>query len=118
MSTLDSLVIDSVTYLGQSIDLSYARNPNGVGPFVVQNPTFNKNNNLLDLQEHHKSLTVFPNPFLDFMNVNSDSYFIITDILGRIMYSFNGVSFINTSSWKPGLYFVNSGRESFKVIKQ
>ena len=118
LSTLDSLVIDSVTYLGQSTDLSYARNPNGVGPFVVQNPTFNKNNNLLDLQENHKSLTVFPNPFIDFMNVNSDSYFIITDILGRIMYSFNGISFINTSSWKPGLYFVNSGRESFKVIKQ
>ena len=45
LSNSDSSIIDSITYLPQVDDVSFARNPNGTGPFSMMTPTFNKNNN-------------------------------------------------------------------------
>ena len=41
----DQTLIDEVTYPGQTLELSYSRNPNGTGPFKWQSPTFNRSNN-------------------------------------------------------------------------
>lgn len=41
----DGTLIDEIVYPGQTLELSYSRNPNGTGPFKWQNPTFNRTNN-------------------------------------------------------------------------
>ena len=47
LSNTDSTIIDSVSFLTQLEDISFARNPNGIGLFEMMLPTFNKNNNLI-----------------------------------------------------------------------
>lgn len=38
-------IVDQVNYGTQTADMAYARVPNGIGNFVIQNPTFNASNN-------------------------------------------------------------------------
>ena len=40
----DSTIIDEVAYPAHNSELSYSRNPNGIGSFRWQAPTFNKSN--------------------------------------------------------------------------
>lgn len=40
----DGTLIDEVVYPGQTLELSYSRNPNGTGVFKWQNATFNRTN--------------------------------------------------------------------------
>jgi hypothetical protein len=44
LSKPDGIIIDEVTYSAQNLELSYARNPDGTGPFKWQTPTFNRTN--------------------------------------------------------------------------
>ncbi len=46
LSTPEGTLIDKVIYPGQSIELSFARNPDGTGSFKWQVPTFNSSNNI------------------------------------------------------------------------
>jgi hypothetical protein len=41
----DQLIIDEVEYPSQTLELAYARNPDGTGLFIWQVPTYNKSNN-------------------------------------------------------------------------
>ncbi|SDS01478.1 Por secretion system C-terminal sorting domain-containing protein [Polaribacter sp. KT25b] len=41
----DNSIIENITFGVQQDDMSYARNPNGTGDFVIQSPTFESNNN-------------------------------------------------------------------------
>lgn len=45
ISDRDGYILDGVVYPGQTMELSYSRNPDGTGKFIWQNPTFNKSNN-------------------------------------------------------------------------
>ena len=45
-SDIDFNILDSVVFGEQATDMGYARVPNGVGNFVIQNPTFSSSNNL------------------------------------------------------------------------
>jgi len=61
-------LVDGLTFGEQQTDMGYARVPNGIGPFVIQSPTFSNNNDLLSSQLEYKD----------------DRQLIkITDILGR-----------------------------------
>lgn len=44
LSTPDGTLIDKVIYTGQTLELSFARNPDGTGSFIWQLPTFNSSN--------------------------------------------------------------------------
>jgi hypothetical protein len=46
LSTPEGDLIDKVIYPGQTIELSFARNPDGTGSFKWQVPTFNSSNNI------------------------------------------------------------------------
>jgi hypothetical protein len=46
LSAPDGTLLDKVIYPGQSIELSFARNPDGTGEFVWQTPTYNSSNNI------------------------------------------------------------------------
>jgi len=44
LSKPDLTLIDETVYPGQTLELSYSRDPNGTGPFKWTNPTFNTSN--------------------------------------------------------------------------
>jgi hypothetical protein len=123
LSNSDGTIIDSVTYLTQLDDISYSRNPNGIGPFSMMTPTFrNNNNNITSINNIDKSsINVYPNPFTNRLNIVSDYKVQITDMLGRtILYLNVPYKTINTSSWNTGVYFINligSSQKRIKLIK-
>ncbi|MBP8724835.1 MAG: CotH kinase family protein [Saprospiraceae bacterium] len=57
-------LVDSVLFGEQQDDIAYARRPNGSGPFVSQNHTFNKNNDPDVTEDAGPRLNVsfYPNP--------------------------------------------------------
>jgi len=119
LSNSDSSIIDSITYLPQSEDVSFARNPNGTGPFSMMIPTFNKNNNVTAIEDIPVSSYVcYPNPFSDKLNVICDEGFFVMDIFGRIILESNhSEKTINTSSWNVGFYFIHLKGNSNTTIK-
>ena len=61
-------LVDGLTFGEQQTDMGYARVPNGIGPFVIQSPTFSNNNDLISSQFEYKD----------------DRQLVkITDVLGR-----------------------------------
>ena len=46
LSLPDGTLTDKVIFPGQSIELSFSRNPDGTGSFRWQTPTFNSSNNI------------------------------------------------------------------------
>ena len=46
LSTPDGTLIDKVIYPGQTLELSFSRNPDGTGSFKWQIPTYNSSNNI------------------------------------------------------------------------
>ena len=46
LSTPDGTLADKVIYPGQSLELSFSRNPDGTGSFMWQTPSFNSSNNI------------------------------------------------------------------------
>ncbi|MHC1706325.1 MAG: CotH kinase family protein [Bacteroidales bacterium] len=115
------LVIDSVSFGQQAEDVSYARCPNGTGPFQPLTPTFNALNcNASGFLEHQAGqFRIFPNPASGVVIIESDREEIntieISNFLGQQVFFSDQHSERNTSidvtSFHPGLYFVriNSG---------
>jgi hypothetical protein len=46
LSKPDGTLIDKVIYPGQTLELSFSRNPDGTGSFKWQTPTYNTSNNI------------------------------------------------------------------------
>jgi hypothetical protein len=68
LSYSDGTKIEEVAFGPQTADMGYARVPNGTGAFMIQNPTFNMNNDsLLGIDEEVANevslFKNFPNPF-------------------------------------------------------
>ena len=69
LSDSDGNILDEVIFGEQQVDMGYARSPNGIGDFIIQQPTFFLNND-------------FSSSFIEFGN--SDKKLIKTvDLLGR-----------------------------------
>ena len=121
LSYSDGTVIDSITYPSQSPDISYARSPNGIGPFTMMAPTFNYNNDITSFVNSSESFVqVYPNPFANEIIINTDDPYYIKDIYGRVVVKSTKKRKVNTTSWKPGIYFINLyGKDNltFKIIK-
>lgn len=117
-----------VIYGVQTSDLGYARVPNGTGAFVIQNPTFNANNdNATSISESQLSpLAVYPNPTSDYFNIslpeNENAALLeVFDLMGNLIHQqalqrFNSIS---THKWSGGTYILrtSNGRVA-KLIKQ
>ena len=120
LTTEDSLVIDSMTYLTQADDVSFGRSPNGIGSFTMLTPTFNANNDFLSsTQEIRDIVVVYPNPFTDVLYLNENEEIEIRDILGKLIYNSSEASKVQTLDWNPGVYFIylKSKKQTLKVIK-
>lgn len=119
-------IADEVTYGQQVDDQGYARIPNGTGNFVIQAPTFAANNETVAItptsQDPHWN--IYPNPAGNFVRIvtstESQHPFTITDAYGRTIFknTFTHSTLIPTADWAAGLYIINHGTKSEKLIIQ
>lgn len=127
LSSPNLLLVDQVNFDAQTVDLGYARVPNGTGNFVIQAPTFNSNNEgslgIKDIELENNGFVIFPNPANSFMNLKFSD-----DLVGKSVSIFNGlgqqiydqraesVMEINTSNYASGVYFVRCGSVTKKLL--
>ena len=120
LTNLDSIFIDSITYLPQDDNVAYARSPNGNGSFLMQSPTFKANNDFINyLQEDIDLSVAFPNPFTNFLYLDNYENIEIRDVLGNIIFASMRINHIETSKWSSGIYFLHlkSKNQTIKIIK-
>jgi len=122
LSNSDSTIVDAEFIYPQLDDVAYGRYPNGIGSFTMLNPTFNANNSpsstdySLDLND----IKIYPNPFQDFIIIESLEDFYITNAIGQAIYiSNNNNAHLNTKEWENGLYILHSPElnNTLKLIK-
>jgi hypothetical protein len=73
LSHEDATVIDSFSFGAQKANLAMARIPNGKGDLVQQQPTFNKNNEVVSSLPNttfSKLIKIYPNPSNDFIKID------------------------------------------------
>jgi spore coat protein CotH len=134
LTHLDYGVIDSVIFGAQELNMSYSRVPNGTGPFVIKDPTFNQHNTRPsdvdnpEITDGNSIFEVFPNPVSEFITIqatdeNQKFSVKIFNSTGAIVYTKtelrNSVS-IEVQDFPPGMYFVeilkNKTSEKFKIV--
>ena len=100
--------------------------PNGTGPFVVQEPTFNLNNesstNIFENLEKN-DFVLFPNPVANtIFIINSDkkiNTLSIYSIFGQAVITKKNTNKMDVSHLKSGMYFVKiNNNQTIKFIKQ
>ena len=120
LSNQDSSIIDSVTYLPQSDDISFGRSPNGSGPFNMLTPTFGANNDFPNSIENiMQKVIVYPNPFTDILCLENKEKIEVRDILGKLVFLSDGTNLIHTTNWDLGVYFISliDSKKTLKIIK-
>ncbi|MFZ1255944.1 MAG: CotH kinase family protein [Saprospiraceae bacterium] len=123
---LDSLAqqVDKVSFGAQLTDKGYARKPNGSGSFIVQAPTFNKNNDLIitNYQFENSSITIVPNPASKWIQIHTpfedSTPFSIYNLIGNKVLEGNYINknLIDVSLLSTGLYVIKIESKSSKFI--
>jgi hypothetical protein len=121
-----SYYLDNITFDQQTTDQGYARLPNGTGPFVIQEPTFNASNGTVPTLEPTVStsneILVAPNPALEYLNIDLSGVKIegklfITDALGRIFLETSALPTqkVFVAEWPKGVYFLKWANVATKI---
>lgn len=119
-------ILDSVSFTAQQSNLSSARIPNGVGPFLIGNHTFNKNNERVSAVESASMarFDIFPNPASQSFSVIGD-FNISTLIQAYNMHhqmvkewQMDRSNQYDVSTFNPGLYFIKIGMQIKKLLVQ
>jgi hypothetical protein len=103
-------LIDSVTYVNQSTDVSMGRVIDGAFEwkfFAV--PTPGSSNSLLGVSEINKNkiTTIWPNPVVDdIIYLDQPADFRIVDLAGKVLLRCTHCSDADVSGFKPGLYLL------------
>ena len=121
-------VLDQIEFGAQTIDMGYARIPNGTGNFVIQQTTYNANNeDATGTSETVTSLAfmIYPNPFTDQLWIRSEQMdtpleYSLTDQTGRVVKTGklpDHHAMIPVNDLSPGMYFVRLGNTKSIVVK-
>jgi len=122
----NAIVVDEVIFGAIPTDMGYARAPNGTGPFVIQDPTFNMNNEsttaVFENNAKH-GFSLFPNPATNLIFLKGDISAIekieVFNIFGQKVLSQYNINKINISNLKSGMYFIKiNSNQTLKFIKQ
>lgn len=119
LSNPGGIVVDQVTYGGQSADISTGRSPNGIGDFTTMNPTFNGENELVNSDQEPevsvKDIELYPNPVGDWLTIRivSDKQDVsrmihLYDVSGKRLgqkHFTSSLTEIDVSFYSPGIYF-------------
>lgn len=129
LSYADGTIIETVTFGEQTDDMGYARNPNGIGDFVIQAPTYNANNqNELSVNDYElkKHLKVYPNPTRNMLTIENFVDPIksiqVYNTHGQLLFDNNNLNDnsleLDFSSYAYGVYMVNVNRSHvLKIIR-
>jgi CotH kinase protein/Lamin Tail Domain/Secretion system C-terminal sorting domain len=118
-------MVDSITFGLQTEDMGFARIPNGTGPFIIKDPTFNDDNQkVLGLNTTTtQNIGIFPNPANAFfkvtgLNSNQPQKVEVTNSMGQVVYTetATGQAVVYTGGWANGMYLVRCGTTVKKVI--
>ena len=122
------VILDSITFGPQTTDMSFGRFPNGTGPWMELEPTFNFNNNHISIEEQEVSgFKVFPNPANTFVTLSgtkvNDAVLQLFSIDGMLILEEQTYSVkhqLDISELPPGLYFLSlvndRGRTNERLI--
>ena len=119
-------IVDEVSYVEQTADISYGRFPNGTGNFQTMTPTFNGENSGVSSISNSPSesfdLKVFPNPANDKITIEADAQLSIVSIYnlqGQKALEVNPnqqETNINISDLVAGMYFIKAVTTEEKVV--
>lgn len=102
-------IIDSITFRNATKDKSFARKPNGTGPFIEGDHTFNAINITTSVVDESESeISIYPNPVSDLLLINSKISFKIVNAQGHQILDQKSAKNlqIDVSQWLRGIYFV------------
>ena len=115
-------VIDAVHYVNMPTDIAYARIPNGSGAMQYQDATFEANNQPFSStsnMSYENSLRLYPNPSNSRVYIlGADTWVKVLNTLGQEVYFNSLPQSIEISDWDNGIYYVVSGNNVAKFIKQ
>ena len=124
-STPSGVILDEVTFPSVQLDFSYARIPNGTGPWTVTFPTFStSNDNPLDIEDAVLSApSLFPTPSTGLVSIempeHGEHILIVRSIEGREILAerFVGRTFVEDfSDLSPGIYLFTIDGHTLKAI--
>lgn len=120
-------LVDSVHFGLQQDDKSYARIPNGSGPFKIYAPTFCTFNQTSANEEisHSTYIYVYPNPTSDQLQIRKSASIQlgksrISDILGKICWQgwIDEEIPIDISHLSPGIYYLHHPSGTLRFVKK
>lgn len=115
----ESFIANQIAYEQQQTDLGFARNPNGIGDFVMQGPTFASNNDFVGVEKvvYSNDMRIFPNPantiaFIRLENNPGQLDIMISDIQGRTIqqssdFTGNSNLQLDVSGYAEGVYSIS-----------
>lgn len=119
-------IVDEVSYVDQTADISYGRFPNGTGNFQTMGPTFNRENTGVSSVNNSASedfiLKAFPNPANDEITIEADVQLTVVSIYnlqGQKALEVNPnqqVANIDIGHLVAGIYFVKAVTKEEKVV--
>ncbi|MBK8706058.1 MAG: T9SS type A sorting domain-containing protein [Saprospiraceae bacterium] len=121
-------ILDEVTFDAQTTDMGYARVPNGTGAFVIQNPTFNANNESVTgtttLYEKAPVIRAYPNPAHQTLNLALPDQLAgykveVRNVTGQLIHVTPHTTetlSVDVSQWPAGLYVVRCGAAVCSVV--
>ena len=120
-------IVDEVSYVDQTTDISYGRYPNGTGNFQTMNPTFNGENmgsTNTEILESSISIKAVPNPaqqnfHIEIENPNdATAEVMIYNLDGKEIFQnqFYRNEKIDVSNWNAGVYIVRVGSSILKMV--
>ncbi|MEP7196023.1 MAG: CotH kinase family protein [Saprospiraceae bacterium] len=118
----DKVLLDSVSFTNQVKDMGYARVPNGIGNFIIQKPSYDRNNSVLAVENSNldNEFEVYPNPAHQNFIVRNrrESEITIYDLVGNKVYAehLQDKLIINASNWSAGIYIIKSNGQTKKLI--
>ena len=118
-------ILDEVSYVEQTADISYGRFPNGTGDFQTMNPTFNAENSIgtgiWNTLSEIVELKAFPNPARNEISLSADVELAIVSIYNsagqKVMELYPNLpqTDINISRLSNGMYFIKAITQDEKV---
>ncbi|HLP96450.1 MAG TPA: CotH kinase family protein [Saprospiraceae bacterium] len=122
-----SAFLDNISFDEQVTDQGYARLPNGTGPFVIKEPTFGAFNGTVPTVEpdaaRNAEMAISPNPSHDQVQIvlngeNVSGQLSVYNMLGELVTEMAAapVQALQVADWTPGVYFVQWGSLSTKLI--
>lgn len=116
--------VDSVTFSFLDSNFSYSRLPDGVGPWVIKEPTFNLPNNAdTKITVPESGIRVYPTIASGFIKIENahGTDLRITDLTGKLIVlhqCINHAEIVNISALQQGVYIAIVGSQTFRIIKQ